>query len=136
MNTLKTRPNGPSPFFRGAEFWSWLLWIAYTGLVIRGAVLSASKIPRWLLHFNDKQIHAAEFFLLFWFTLNAFRKIKSLRFSKLLMFVLAYCSFMGILTEMLQIWAPSRSAEIADLIADAFGFSFAAVLFNLFRKKA
>lgn len=121
------------PYIRDFIF-GWLPWVVFSGLILRGAVLPPEKIPHWLLQYSDKHVHSAEFFILFWFTWNALRRIPKLTFKAVLTAVFCYGAFLGILTEVMQYWAPGRFPDIQDFTADMIGITAAASLRCLFRR--
>lgn len=131
MKTLKT-VSEPSPVPGGLLFLRWLLLFAYSFVVVLGAITPASKIPTFLSYFNDKAIHATEFFILMGVVLYSL-SLENRKRRIVLAFI--YCAAMGTITEWLQYFVPSRSMSFWDFIADTAGFSLAALLFYLFCKK-
>ena len=103
----------------------WILLFLYTLFLFKGAVLSAEEVPRFFAGLNDKFVHAVEYFLLFLFAFNAFRSFLP---------AVIYCTVIGALTEMAQLWVPSRSCDFKDWLADVCGALAAAFLFTLIPK--
>jgi VanZ family protein len=98
---------------------AWILFAAYTVLVIRGAIIPASDFPRFLAFVNDKVIHSIEYFLLFWISWNAFCHTSWQKYAANTAMI--YALGMGVLTEILQIKSPSRTASWDDFGADCLG---------------
>lgn len=96
------------------------MWLC-TGLVFKGAILSPSQIPHFLHRFNDKLLHGAEFFILYLTAVNAFKLAKSPLFRHTGVLAFAYCSLIGILTELAQRYVSGRSPDVYDLLADTVG---------------
>ena len=114
-------------------FAGWLPFWACNALILKGALLPPSQIPRFLHRFNDKLIHGVEFFLLFWAAFNAFRLAKSawIKHSGILAF--GWCCFMGVLTEIVQFFVKGRTSDVSDLRADALGAGLGLILYGLWR---
>lgn len=133
MNTSKKTSSAPEAFpdYRSGKFWilGWLPFLAYSFFVIESAVAPVSHLPRLFAAFNDKLIHGLEFFLLYALAVNALQRVLRAGFVPL---ALGYCAVMGILTECLQFFVPSRSPDIADFLADAAGFLTAGIFFSIF----
>ena len=132
MNKLKN----PSED-RGIRIGAWSIFWVYSGLIVKGAVLRASEIPHFLIGINDKLIHGVEYFILFWAARYAFTRtrIQKLQHRRVEAAVL-YSLFMGSFTEILQLWVPTRSCDIADFGADALGTGLAWLMSTLIIRKA
>src|SRR6185295_2679590 len=88
-------------------------------------------IPRILVQVNDKIAHETGYFLLFLFGVHALQMARS-EFVRRHVNALSYgyCAFMGVITEIAQIYVPGRSCDIRDWVADIAG---AAIGFFFFR---
>lgn len=122
MTTSKSPTNG----FVSRWLYGWLPFWAFSWLVFQSAVAPPGKIPRFLLHINDKVIHATEYFLLCLVAWQAFRITKiSFLNRKPSGFAWLYCALFGVLTEVCQLYVPQRSCDIRDWLADAGGAALA-----------
>jgi VanZ family protein len=107
-------------FYSG--FLGWFPLALYTFLVFKGAVASPEDIPEILIDLNDKLVHAIEYFLLFFFSLNAFLRTDHSLFEKRSgSFALIYTALIGVITEWIQIYTPGRSSDLVDWIVDVLG---------------
>ena len=100
----------------------WIPFVVYSYLVFKGAILPPEKIPHFLHRFNDKFLHGLEFFLLFFFAENAFKK-SQIKFlvRRPLFSACGYSLLFGALTEWAQIPVPGRSCDFLDWLTDAAG---------------
>lgn len=115
---------------------SWGLFLAYSAFVYKGAILTPSEIPRFLLHMNDKFIHGFSYFLLFGAALLAFKNSRWIYLRVLPeKSALVYCAIMGIVTEVSQIFVPGRSCDASDWTADVTGAALGLFLHSLLRKR-
>lgn len=117
-------------------FSRWILgWIPFgaaSALILHGAFLSPDDIPKLLIHLNDKVVHGMEYFVLFLFSANAFRRAAQAwltAYPDSLAF--GYCLMMGIVTEIAQFWAPGRMPDIFDWAMDGLGAAAAWTLIFL-----
>ena len=122
-----------SPFDRWA--FGWIPFWAVTIVIVRGAVMPPQEIPKVLLQINDKLIHATEFFVMMIVAYQTFsrahlEKIYRHRFADAIL----YSLFLGALTECLQFFAPGRSPDIFDFLADSAGALIAAGIVFLSRR--
>ncbi len=129
MSNLKKASDPQKVFLLG-----WLPFGLYSFLVIQGAILPPDKIPFFLIQLNDKAVHAAEYFLLFFFALNAFRRAPRSAGSAVL-WALLHCAAMTVITELLQIWVPGRSFELLDGAADLAGAAAAWLSYSAWARK-
>ncbi len=98
--------------------------------------MRASEIPHFLVQFNDKLIHGTEYFILFWIARYAFTKTRIQKLNcRPAGAAVFYSLLLGALTEVLQLWVPTRSCELADFGADALGAGLAWALSLIIRKK-
>ena len=128
---MKSEAGSASPFSR------WLLgWIPLgiaSAIVFHGAILSPEDIPLFLARLNDKSLHGTEYFLLFLFAANAFKRASQTWLSSHpLRGAFGYCLLMGAVTEFVQFFVPGRSADIFDWAMDGLGASTALGLVCLF----
>lgn len=101
-------------------------------MVIAGAIAPADEIPSALAGLNDKAVHAAQYFLLFFFTVNAFAQAKTAWIQRRFrLHAWMYCLMVGVVTELLQAVTPDRTPDLRDWAADMFGSSVALGLFWL-----
>ena len=130
MNISKNPFNPEVPFFRR---WlsGWLPFWAYSTLVFKGAILPASQIPRFLYRFNDKFLHASEFFVLFFISEHAFHMAKRWLSRHPGILAYGYCAFMGVATEVAQHFAKDRTPEFYDFLADIAGAGLAFLCYLL-----
>lgn len=109
----------------GLPFW------LYSAFVIKAAILRPEEIPPVFFKFSDKLIHAVEFFLLFFFSVNAFVRAKNRGSDSPSFYAMLYCFGMAVLTEFLQLWVPGRSADVKDAASDMAGAAVAWMIFAL-----
>lgn len=103
-----------------ARRWRWLLWLL--GAVI--TVLALTPAPEEQVGLGwDKLNHAAAFAALGWCAALGYRGTRGQTLAALAG-VLAF----GAAIELLQLSVPNRSAEWADLAADAIGMAIGALL--------
>lgn len=103
---------------------SWLLFWVASALVLYGAVLPADQIPVLAPDVPDTSFHGVEYFLLFLVTVNAFGRSHAPWLGRRpRAWALGYCLAMGLVTELLQFYAPGRSPDRAEWLADAVGAS-------------
>jgi VanZ family protein len=117
----------------------WVLFWAYSLLVLKGAIMSAYDFPGFLGRLNDKLVHGAEYLLLIFISWAAFRAARTPPLqNRPLAFAFGYCLIMGVLTECLQAGSETRSPSVADFLADAAGTAMGFILILIFknRKKA
>jgi VanZ family protein len=109
----------------------WFPFWVYSYFVVRGSLLRPEEIPEFLERIHDKVLHAGEYFLLFFFAVNAFRvtKMDWLRL-KAGVHALVYCLWVGGLTEWLQFYVPGRSTDFNDWLVDAAGAGLGLLLFR------
>lgn len=119
----------------------WFVLAACTFLIVQGALLPPDRIPRIFSLVNDKFVHGAEYFLLFFAARPAFESLRSGRalVSDLSLTAFFYCAFWGGLTEILQRNVPGRSPDWHDWYANLAGaglaflfLTFAAIFEELF----
>ncbi len=130
MNTSKN-PSNPEVSFSRRWLSGWLPFWAYSTLVFKGAILPASQIPRFLSRFNDKFLHAVEFFILFFITEHAFHLARRWLSRHPGVLAYGYCAFMGVATEVAQRFAKGRTPDFYDFIADIFGAGLAFLGYGL-----
>lgn len=98
----------------GAAFWRWLFWLC----VVAGVALALAPAPEhkapWFAQ-ADKLQHAASFAFLF--GLGRLARFPSVRHLALGLLVL------GAAIEVMQSFTATRTAEWADLLADAIGIA-------------
>jgi len=89
-------------------------------------------MPRFLAVMNDKFLHLIQYFLLFFFAVNAFRRVRFFwSGAHAPVYAFAYCLLVGVATECLQYYAPGRRPDFADWIADTAGAGGALALYSL-----
>ena len=104
------------------SLFAWALFSLYNALVFFAALIPGSDIPSAVYFFNDKQLHALQYFILFLVTVYAFGylpagRVRRFRSLAAVLWGLA----VGALTEILQNGIPGRSAEMLDWLADGAG---------------
>ncbi len=111
-------------------FWSWNI------VVFQGAILPGNRIPRFLFRFNDKLLHAVEYFILFFAAFSAFRMARRawLRCRPLFNSLL-WCFWMGLLTEWVQAFVPDRHPSVADWVADFVGAVLGVIFYIVLRQR-
>lgn len=85
---------------------------------------------------NDKLIHGAEYFILFFVSINAFRfsRFFLLR-EKTIRYGFYYCLFLGVVTELVQTLTPDRACDLRDWLADAAGAALALGIWAVSRRR-
>lgn len=115
--------------FKSRWLTGWLPFFIVTAVIIRGAVMPPDKIPSVVFQFNDKWLHAAEFFVMMVIAYRAFeRAAAEILYRYRWADAILYSLFLGALTECLQFYCPGRSPELLDFFADAAGVMVAGLV--------
>ena len=95
-----------------------------------------SEIPEIFIQINDKLIHGAEFFVMMLVAYRTFeRAAAEILYRYRWADAILYSLFLGALTECLQFFAPGRSPEFLDFLADSGGVIVAASITLITGKK-
>lgn len=116
---------------------SWTLFLVYNTLVFCVAVIPGPNLPEIVSSFNDKFLHALEYFLLFAVTVHALKTLPPhlppVRFRGLT--AVSWSLSVGILAEVLQTQTAGRSGDPADAAANGAGILFAYAVWKMIMQK-
>lgn len=120
----------------GAVF-SRIVFLVYNLLVFGAAVVPGPNLPEIVSSFNDKFLHALEYFLLFAVTVRALKTLPAhlppVRFRGFT--AVSWSLSVGILAEALQTQTVGRSGDPADAAANGAGILFAYVVWKMIEQK-
>jgi VanZ family protein len=107
----------------------YILFVLWVVLVTIGSLLPATSFPSWadLGGNKDKVAHFVAYFftaLLFYF---AFRT----RFKRTDIYAMLFAAGYGALLELAQLFVPSRTCSLGDLVANLSGVLFFFVLYRI-----
>ncbi len=108
--------------------------ILWAGVIFWASSIPAHKLPRFVLLFNDKSLHAATFFILGLLVYNALEPITTVQWKRIFIVVVGV-SIYGILDEFHQTFVPGRTVDARDAAADALGGLLAALAIYLWRSR-
>lgn len=114
-----------------------IVFLAYNLLVICAAVIPGPNLPEIVSSFNDKFLHALEYFLLFAVTVHALKTLPSHLPPVMFRGFTAVCWSLsvGILAEALQTQTAGRSGDPADAAANGAGILFAYAVWKMIEQK-
>ncbi len=116
----------------GFSVWSGL--VSYTAAVFWLSLMTPSAKVASLIGPYDKAIHFMMYALLYFLAASAFHRSRLRAIGRLAFWAFAYAALIGAATELLQSRVPSRSASLADWIADSAGAA-ASMIFLWFHRK-
>lgn len=122
-------PSAPSAPTRAQVLVAWAPALAYMALifVLSSFQLQAPAIDE--LPFKDKLVHAVEYALLGGLCAHAARRTWPLHHGVRTMLVGAFlATAFGVTDELHQSFVPGRNADLMDIVADALGALFGAVV--------
>lgn len=112
--------------------WKYKFTIVTVLLILIAVLMPGQSVPEVDVPGIDKLVHCGMFGMLtFCFYFEYYRDRKML--PHFLSVLLAVCLF-GLATEVMQLFAESRSFDLSDLAADAIGSLAAGILFILLKK--
>ena len=103
-----------------------LCW-AFFVFVLLTMPMPISSEPQEKITFLDKWVHFFLFGILAYLIILAGREFKKINFIILVAFSFSFSFFYASLSEYLQIFIPSRDADILDLLAGIMGIIFAVI---------